>query len=515
MINSKGEPTFNKDNISLLRKDFFHILNSNEYLGKNFYSFLIENFYDQNLKIILKPKITVEDQKLKKSQEIVFLILFLSFLILIPLAIYFSNIPNKILKEYENKLITHNITGLKNNIFLNKKLNDNAFNNSIIILVYINNFKKLQSVYGYKTINTILKKSSKLIENYKYINTNFEELYSIENNLFAIKYNFTTKANLIQFAQYLFADLEKVEILIDNHSSIYLDLTLAISNTLNITNNPQKLHEAQMALEYALENKIDILIYDHGVKTQDINSLNLKILKSIKNAIDKNDLVLHYQPIYNNRTRKIEKFETLMRIKNENNEVIYPNSFLEIAKNSRKYNKLTYVMIEKSFKYFQNKEYEFSINLSVLDIVEKDFTSFLIEKIKKYKVENKLVLEIVESESVTNYKEIKKFITSIKELGCKIAIDDFGSGYANFQHIISLSQYIDYIKFDGSLIRDIHKNRKSQLLVGVIKFLCDSLNILTIAEFIEDEDTLNFVDSMGINFSQGYFIGKPVDNIEK
>ncbi len=515
LLNSQAKPLFNKENISFLsNEELAEVLKSKEYLGKNFYSFLIKDFFKENIKIILKPKLIIEDKNLKESQNMIFLILFFSFLILIPLVIYFSNIPDKILKEYEDKLITHNVTGLKNNIYLDKELNNKTFNNSIIILVYLKNFKKLQSVYGYKVINTILKESSRLINEYKHIDKNFEELYSIENNLFAIKYNFTNEANLIKFTQLLFTDLERVEILIDKNSSIYLDLTLAISNTVDIKNNAQKLHEAQMALEYALENKIDISVYDPEVKTKDINSLNLKILKSIKNAIDKNNLVLHYQPIYNNRTQKIEKFETLMRIKNSNNEIIYPNSFLDIAKNSRKYNKLTYAMIDKSFKYFQNKDYEFSINLSVLDIEEKDFTSFLIQKIKEYNVENKLVLEIVESESITNYKEIKKFIIAIKELGCKIAIDDFGSGYANFQHIISLSQYIDYIKFDGSLIRNIHKNRKSQLLVGVIKFLCDSLNIRTIAEFVEDKDTLDFVDSMGINFSQGYFIGKPIENIE-
>lgn len=307
--------------------------------------------------------------------------------------------------------------------------------------------------------------------------------------------------------------MENIEILIDKNSSVYLDLTLGISNPKNL-NSKNKLHEAQMALDYAIEKRIDILVYDPNIKSEDINSLNLKILKSIKTAIDKDNVILHYQAIYNNRTQKIEKFETLMRIKNSKNEILYPNSFMDIAKDSKKYNKLTYAMIEKSFKYFQDKDYEFSINLSFLDIVEKGFTKYLEYKINEYGVAKKLVIEIVESESISNYKEIKRFISTMKELGCKIAIDDFGSGYANFQHIISLSQYIDYIKFDGSLIRNIHKDRKSQLLVGVIKFLCDSLGIRTIAEFVEDEETLKFVDSMGINYSQGYHISKPVSNIE-
>lgn len=514
----KGIRTNSFDKYTVLndfsKRDATRILKNNTTKGKDFLVSKI-NINNQNLKLILKMKYKEQNTSIRDSQNFIFIIIFISFIILIPLAIYFANLPDRVLKEYESKLITHNITGLKNSIYLERELekNSNSFEKSLIILIYINNCKKLQSVYGYSALNKILKEAARLISSYKQIDNNFEDIYSLESNIFAIKYKYTSENNLVKFTQLLFADLEKMEILIDKNSSIYLDLTLGISNPKNIKGK-QKLHEAQMALDYAIEKRIDILVYDPNIKSEDINSLNLKILKSIKTAIDKDNVVLHYQPIYNNRTQKIEKFETLMRIKNSKNEILYPNSFMDIAKDSKKYNKLTYAMIDKSFRYFQDKDYEFSINLSFLDIVEKGFTKYLEEKIKDYDVAKKLVIEIVESESISNYKEIKRFITTMKELGCKIAIDDFGSGYANFQHIISLSQYIDYIKFDGSLIKNIHKDRKSQLLVGVIKFLCDSLSIRTIAEFVEDEETLKFVDSMGINYSQGYHISKPVSNIE-
>lgn len=495
------------------KREAKRILNNNLSQGKDFIS-TFTNINNQNYILILKMKYKNQNLSIRDSQNFIFIVIFLSFIILIPLAIYFATIPDKVLKEYEKKLITHNITGLKNSIYLEKMLEKNSsFAKSIVILVYINNCKKLQSVYGYTALNKILKEAGRLISSYKENDQNFDDIYSLESNIFAIKYKYSDENQLIKFTQLLFNDLENIEILIDKNSSVYLDLTLGISNPKNL-NSKNKLHEAQMALDYAIEKRIDILVYDPNIKSEDINSLNLKILKSIKTAIDKDNVILHYQAIYNNRTQKIEKFETLMRIKNSKNEILYPNSFMDIAKDSKKYNKLTYAMIEKSFKYFQDKDYEFSINLSFLDIVEKGFTKYLEYKINEYGVAKKLVIEIVESESISNYKEIKRFISTMKELGCKIAIDDFGSGYANFQHIISLSQYIDYIKFDGSLIRNIHKDRKSQLLVGVIKFLCDSLGIRTIAEFVEDEETLKFVDSMGINYSQGYHISKPVSNIE-
>ncbi len=185
-------------------------------------------------------------------------------------------------------------------------------------MVYINNCKKLQSVYGYTALNKILKEAGRLISSYKENDPNFDDIYSLENNIFAIKYKYSDENQLIKFTQLLFNDLENIEILIDKNSSVYLDLTLGISNPQNL-NSKNKLHEAQMALDYAIEKRIDILVYDPNIKSKDINSLNLKILKSIKTAIDKDNVILHYQAIYNNRTQKIEKFETLMRIKNSKN----------------------------------------------------------------------------------------------------------------------------------------------------------------------------------------------------
>ena len=130
-----------------------------------------------------------------------------------------------------------------------------------------------------------------------------------------------------------------------------------------------------------------------------------------------------------------------------------------------------------------------------------------------YNIENKLVLEIVEQEGIENYDEFFEFIKKIKKHGCKIAIDDFGSGYSNFEYIINLSDYIDYLKIDGSLIKNLSTDFKSQALVGSLKFLCDQLNIKTIAEYVEDENIFMYLKSIGIDYSQGYYIGKPQSDI--
>jgi EAL domain-containing protein (putative c-di-GMP-specific phosphodiesterase class I) len=119
------------------------------------------------------------------------------------------------------------------------------------------------------------------------------------------------------------------------------------------------------------------------------------------------------------------------------------------------------------------------------------------------------VVEILESESLGNYDSIYAFVKAIKLMGCKVAIDDFGSGYSSFEHILKLSDYIDYIKIDGSLVKHIVQDATSYRVVKNIKAFCDELAIKSIAEFVANEAIQNEIQALGIHYSQGYFFGKP------
>jgi len=198
---------------------------------------------------------------------------------------------------------------------------------------------------------------------------------------------------------------------------------------------------------------------------------------------------------------------------NHENEIKTPDKFLQISKDINKYELISYIVVEKSCRYFSDKDYEFSINLSILDIENIDFQKYLFDTIEKFDVSSKIVLEIVESEGIENYDEFFTFIKKAKNIGCKIAIDDFGTGYSNFEYIIRLSEYIDYLKIDGVLIKNIVNDVKNQTLVGSLKFLCNHLNIRIIAEYVENKETIEYLTYMGIEYSQGYFIGKPESEI--
>ncbi len=501
---------FDKENTSLALK-------SDEYSSNTFYSKRLKQLKNsQDLRLVLGLKYHELASSKEKDRDLTYLIFILLVLLLLPLIIYFSKAPDNLKNKLKTQMITDNLTNLSNKEGLLYEYKNNKSLDKIVVVVQIDNFLKVANAYGYKVANQLLKSITRFLEEYQYRNR-FLELYKLDRDSFAFIYSFENRNILKKDLERLYKDVENEEYVIRNNFKILVECTVSSSSIEPSTNISRKLEEAEVALETAHHKKNDIYIYNKNDRRVELNKDNIRLATKVKKAIENDDVLVYFQPIYNNKTKVIEKYETLVRLKYED-EIIYPNSFLSISKDIKKYKKVTKAIVKKSFEYFQHLDSEFSINLSAEDISSKEMINYIYKMITEYKVGDRLVIEIVESEAIENYDEFLKFIKDVKSLGCKIAIDDFGSGYSNYQYIINLNEYIDYLKIDGTLIRDIHTNRKTQLLVGTLKFLCDNLGIKTIAEYIENEEIFEYVKSMGINYSQGYYIGKPheeiIDNIE-
>ena len=148
-----------------------------------------------------------------------------------------------------------------------------------------------------------------------------------------------------------------------------------------------------------------------------------------------------------------------------------------------------------------------SINLDYTDILNPQIKKALVSKIKNTNIGEYLTLEILESERVSNFDTVNEFINDVKKLGVKIAIDDFGTGFSNYENILNLN--IDYIKIDGSLIKKIDKDIYLNLIKSIVLF-SKQQNIKVVAEFVSDLKTLRYVKNIEIDYSQGYYIGKPM-----
>ena len=188
--------------------------------------------------------------------------------------------------------------------------------------------------------------------------------------------------------------------------------------------------------------------------------------------------------------------------------MLSPHQFLEISKKGNYYNKITMRVLENSFKFLKSVNTELSINISSLDIEKEDTRNKIFELLSTYAEDsNRIVFELLEDESVKDFRVIKYFIRKVKKYGVQIAIDDFGVGYSNFERLLEFEP--DILKIDGSLIRNITTNAYSRNIVETIVAFAIKQNIKTVAEFVENKEIFDVLNVIGVDYSQGYYFGKP------
>jgi EAL domain-containing protein (putative c-di-GMP-specific phosphodiesterase class I)/GGDEF domain-containing protein len=289
---------------------------------------------------------------------------------------------------------------------------------------------------------------------------------------------------------------------------IHIDVTIGCSKS----KDEKLILYAEKALCMAKQHHQNFSYFDPEFFEQEL--LNNKLITTIKHNITNQQIVPYFQPIMNNKTNKVHKYESLMRLVDEEDMIISPNAFLEASKHYRLYTRLMYLMLEKVFSYITHYKIHVSINLEYNDIVNPLLKNQIIYNLEANNVGEYLTIEILESEKIQDFSAIKKFIYDVKYYGVKIAIDDFGSGFSNYENILELD--IDYVKLDGSLVKKIDDKTHYNLINSIITF-CKQEDIKVIAEFVKDIAVLRYVQSLDIEFSQGYYIGKPepIENLIK
>ncbi|MFN2362551.1 MAG: EAL domain-containing protein [Marinobacter sp.] len=270
----------------------------------------------------------------------------------------------------------------------------------------------------------------------------------------------------------------------------------------------QLVSQAKAAVLQARQQNHHHVLYDPSVGIEENYENNLYWANRLKEAIDKDRLVPWFQPIHDNHSGKITKYECVVRMLEPDGSVISAGHFVDIADRLRLNRRITALMIEKCFACFSKRDETFSINLSYGDITDPETVEPIIRVLEQSGIGSQVVFEILESDGITNYSDIGAFIERVKPFGCGIAIDDFGTGYSNFAHLLSLN--VDFIKIDGSLIRNLHEDRTAFLVTSGIVQFARSLNIRTIAEFVHNEAVQDRVCELGIDFSQGEYFGMPL-----
>lgn len=292
-----------------------------------------------------------------------------------------------------------------------------------------------------------------------------------------------------------------------NFSNLEFYIGITIDNKNNLIKN------SSMALSFAKKKNIKNMVFSKKlIKNVKDDEKNRKKEFEIKKAVLKGQVIPFYQKIIDNNTLEVFKYEALGRIKFKD-KILNPDIFMPAVKNLKLEDKFTREILKKVFSdvYELKKIQAASINININDITNKNTIELIRTLLKIYGGEN-ITFEIIETIGVEDYSILLDFTSMIKEYNSSISIDDFGSGHSGYEHLINLE--IDYLKIDGKFIKNIKNNLKTQSLIKGLCNFSKEHNIKVIAEFVEDQDTFNLLKNLGVDFSQGYFFGKPTNIIK-
>jgi len=406
-------------------------------------------------------------------------------------------LKDKIIKENE----VDKLTQLKNRQAL-LKLFEKKETQYLLILINLDRFSEINNYFGYHIGDKLLQDFAKRLK---------EIFASSVFRITADEFAIVSKKRkdweeLLNSVNFKILELENSNFKIEQY-----DISVNTTSGMAFDKGKDIYSLANIALKEAKEQSKKIVFFNSEKHLKEKIKNNILMIEKIKSAITNDRIVPYFQAIVDNKTKKICKYEALIRLIDEEGKLISPYYFLEHAKKAKLYEALTKIMINKTFEAFKNLDYEFSINLTIQDILSFTTRKYLYSKLEEYQCGKKVILEIVESEGIENFEDIISFINKVKTYGCQIAIDDFGSGYSNFYYLAKLK--VDIIKIDGSLIKNINNNKNQRDIVESILLFTKKQNLKTVAEFVENEEIYTEVLDLDVDYSQGYFFNEPQASI--
>ncbi len=410
-----------------------------------------------------------------------------------------------VLMEHKNKIMRKMLykdplTDLRNRKFLLEEVKKKTLRG--VFLIDIRAFHTINDLYGESVGDLILQSFADFLKRqFKHENT-----YRFSGNTFAI---LNTCGRLpeecISLARKLVMDVE-TENFYFNKGETLLECALSvIIGISNEENGKHHLEHADMALNHAKKHNKNIVMYSDSLGIKQKYEKDISIVKMVKKALDDDRVTPFFQPVFSGE--KVVYYEALIRIIGEDGSIITPSHFLDVIKNTTYYSYLTRRMVQKTFALFDHLDSMVSINLSFMDFSNMSTIRYLLKMIEAYNMGKKLILEILESEVFQDYESTIYQISQFRNLGAKIAIDDFGSGYSNFLHATQINP--DYIKIDGSLIKHIDTDAKSMAICKAIIGFARDLNIETVAEFIHSKKILDITTRLKVDKHQGFYLGEP------
>ena len=273
---------------------------------------------------------------------------------------------------------------------------------------------------------------------------------------------------------------------------------------------PEMLSRSLEALEHAKATPSDpIAAYEPNEQRKSRRRKNIEMADRIVRALNERRMILALQPIVKAGSRQPAYYEALVRMREPDGNILAAGEFIEIAEQLGLVRLIDHRMLELCIKLLKEApKLRLSLNVSGETASDPAWLNALRGMTNgNSSLTQRMMVEITETSAIRDVEESISFVKSLKELGCRTAIDDFGSGYSSFRNLRLLD--FDLVKLDGSFIRDLPNSREDQILVCALIDLARNFSMETVAEWVTDEATAKLVEDAGVSYMQGFYLGEP------
>jgi Amt family ammonium transporter len=384
----------------------------------------------------------------------------------------------------------------------------NNTSNHVLLFLDLDRFKIVNDVCGHQAGDLLLQQISEIIS----IDIRATDVLSrLGGDEFGIILHDCTLEYALDLAERIKQSVAKYRFSWEK-SLFSIGVSIGVSNIDKLTTDVEKImSQADMACYSAKENGRN-QVYLAETNQEDLvdQKTNTNFVSLVNSAIEENRLILYGQiiePLTNKETES-PHIEILLRM-TDGDKLIPPDAFLPIAERYGKIRDIDLWVLNKSIEYLKkNQHYHININLSGVTLSDGNALAEIVETVESNPEEaSRICFEITETAVITNLDKCVTFIKDLQVFGCTFALDDFGSGLSSFSYLKHLP--VKYLKIDGSFIKDICNNRTDEIVVSSIHQTAKALSIKTVAEYVSNDEIYNAVKNIGIDFAQGYKIGKP------
>jgi len=394
------------------------------------------------------------------------------------------------------------LTHLYNRNLLTQIANRIDLTQTTVIVADIDYFKRINDRFGHDVGDIVLKAVARSLLQAVRID-DIVIRYGGEEFLILLR-NMRNKEQIKEIAHRILHEVSKHPIRIGKHS-IKVTVSMGVNpySGQHTSLDEAIQHADKMLYQAKASGRNRVVILDDQP-----NQETMLLLKEIMHAIESNQVKAFFQPVAHIESGDIINFETLARIVDKHGKIRLPKHFLPIIRGTNIYHELCKAMLYQAFNTIKIYQVHVTINFEMIDFYDNTLFEIIEEVIESYaEYSDHLTIELLEEHPIDDIETIVVHLERLRAFGIKVALDNFGKGYAGFDNLIHLKP--DMLKIDGTIVKKAHHEQEARAILQSIATICKRLKIHAIAKCVEDEATITLLKECGIEYAQGFFIGRP------